>query len=146
MEPKELKAYLYHQIPVTESLGIQVDQSEKDKVQLSAPLALNYNHKKTAFGGSLSVIGILSGWSLVYLRLLEQKNEIVIQDSSMSYLKPVKEDFVSICEYQTSKEWELFFKAFDRRGKGRIQVESNIFSQGELVAKHSGHYVALKTD
>ena len=146
MLPQELEAYLYHQIPVTKSLGVKVDSCDEEKVQLKAPLDLNFNHKKTAFGGSLSVMGILSGWSLVYLRLLGKKNEIVIQDSSMSYLKPVQADFISVSDYRESSEWQSFYKLFERRGKGRIRVESHLYCEQELVAKHTGLYVALKTD
>lgn len=146
MLSEELEAYLYHQIPITASFGVKVESCDETRVKLSAPLELNYNHKKTAFGGSLSVMGILSGWSLVYLRLLGQKNEIVIQNSSMSYLKPVADDFVSISHYEPSTDWDLFYKLFERRGKGRIVVQSDLYCGDELVAKHTGIYVALKTD
>jgi thioesterase domain-containing protein len=146
VEPEQLEEYLYHQIPVTKSLGVKVDICNNDSIQLSAPINLNYNHKKTAFGGSLSVMGILSGWSLVYMKLMGQRNEIVIQDSSMSYLKPVKGDFTSVSKYCESESWEKFHKSFERRGKGRVSVESILYCEGEIVAKHNGTYVALKTD
>lgn len=144
MKASELENYLHEQIPASKALGIRVKTSSRDQVELIAPLKSNLNHKKTAFGGSISVIAILSGWSLVFLHLQGSKNEIVIQESTISYLKPVTNDFSSISSYEENAEWKKFVQSFHRRGKGRITVMSKLICNGELVATHSGTYVAFK--
>ena len=144
MQTYDLEKYLHEQIPASAALKIKVNNCSETKVELSAPLSANLNHKNTAFGGSLSVIAILAGWSLIFMRLYGVKNEIVIQESSISYLKAVKDDFLSICKYEDSKRWERFSQSFNRRGKGRIIVESSIYCNNEVVAKHTGTYVAFK--
>jgi thioesterase domain-containing protein len=114
-------------------------------VELTAPLSANLNHKSTAFGGSLSVIAITSGWSLLFMRLQDSRNEIVIQESHMTYLKAVKGDFSAISTYDDENpQWSRFIRSFERHGKGRIMVASNVYCYGELVAQHSGTYVAFK--
>ena len=144
MSPLDLEKYLHEQIPASSALKIEVKSCSKTKIELMAPLSENFNHKNTAFGGSLSVIAILSGWSLIFMRLHGVKNEIVIQESSMSFLKPVKGEFLAASVYDDSVQWSRFMKAFSRRGKGRIVVNSDVYCHGEVVAKHSGTYVAFK--
>lgn len=143
MEAPELEKYLHEQIPTSRALGISVKSSDHERVELMAPLAVNLNHKKTAFGGSISVIAILSGWSLVFLRLQGFRNEIVIQESTISYLKPVTDDFFAISTYEESVAWKRFARSFHGHGKGRIMVVSKLFCNGELAATHRGTYVAI---
>src|SRR5215813_9400375 len=98
MAPLEaLKAILRTEMPVTQHLGIEVAGYRGGVLSLRAPLAANVNHKGTAFGGSLNVIATLACWSSLWMALLEQRvaGEIVIQDSSIRYLRPVNADFTA---------------------------------------------------
>lgn len=144
MQPFELEAYLHEQIPASSALQIGVKGCSQTRIELTAPLSVNLNHKNTAFGGSLSVIAILSGWSLVFMRLYGIKNEIVIQESSISFIKAVKGDFLAISEYVDSKNWSRFTQSFNRRGKGRVEIESVVYCNDEVVARQNGTYVAFK--
>ena len=143
MQPSDLEKYLHEQIPASSKLEISVKNCSDTQVELVAPLSTNLNHKNTAFGGSLSVIAILAGWSIVFLRLQGTKNEIVIQESSISYLKAVKGDFSAISTYEDSPKWVKFTNSFSRHAKGRVLVLSNVYCRGEIVAKHKGLYVAF---
>lgn len=143
MHAKDLEKYLHEQIPASSKLDIRVRNCSSAQVELIAPLSTNLNHKNTAFGGSLSVIAILAGWSMVFLQLPGTKNEIVIQESSISYLKAAKGDFSAISQYDETAKWKKFIKSFDRHGKGRVSVTSNVYCNGEIVAKHNGLYVAF---
>lgn len=146
MKPEELEKYLHEQIPASKLLEVHVKACSKEKVELTAPLAPNINHKNTAFGGSLSTLAILAGWSLVFMRLRGVKNEIVIQESNMSFLKPAHGDFYAVSVCEESKEWERFDKLFQKRGIARIHVESKVFCNGEVVADFAGNYVAFKKE
>ena len=146
METSALENYLHEQIPASKLLEVRVKSCSELEIQLVAPLNPNINHKNTVFGGSLSVIAVLAGWSLVYMRLEGIKNEIVIQESTMSYLKPAHAEFYAVSTYQESKLWEKFSHSFTSRGKGRIQVESHVFCKGEVVAAFSGVYVAFNKE
>ena len=146
MKPKELENYLYEQIPASKLLEVGVCSCSSLKIELSAPLNPNINHKNTVFGGSLSVLAILAGWSLVYMRLEGIKNEIVIQESTMSYLKAASGEFRALSLYEESAQWDKFSRSFTKRGKGRIQIECNVFCKGEMVATFSGTYVAFNKE
>ena len=146
LEVKELEDYLHEQIPASKLLEVGVKFCSNSEVQLVAPLAPNINHKNTVFGGSLSVLAILAGWSLVYMRLEGIRNEIVIQESSMSYLKAANGEFYATSSYEESNKWEKFNRTFTKRGKGRIQVKSNIHCNGEIVATFQGTYVAFNKE
>lgn len=146
MESKELESYLHEQIPASKLLEVGVKSCSTLKVELLAPLDPNINHKNTVFGGSLSVLAILAGWSLVYMRLKGVRNEIVIQESSMSYLKAANGEFLAVSSYEKSSQWERFDRSFTKKGKGRIQVESNIIYKGEMVAHFRGTYVAFNKE
>lgn len=145
MESKELEEYLHEQIPASKLLEVRVNSCGELEVELAAPIEPNINHKNTIFGGSLSVLAILAGWSLLYMRLKGTKNEIVIQASSMSFLKAANGEFQAICSYDESPQWDKFIRSFTKRGKGRIQIESNILCKGEIVASFLGTYVAFNT-
>ena len=84
MEIAALEQYLHRQIPLSAAMRVTVRGATLESVILAAPLEPNLNHKSTAFGGSLSALGILAAWSLVHLRLLEEgvKCEIVIQSKN----------------------------------------------------------------
>lgn len=146
MKEKELESYLHNQIPASKLLEVSVAKSSKTNIELTAPLVPNINHKNTAFGGSLSVLAILAGWSLVYMRLNGIKNEIVIQESSMSYLKPANGSFVASSSYEDSSAWAKLNRSFISKGRGRIQVESIILCEGEIVATFRGTYVAFNKE
>lgn len=141
--PIDLEKYLHEQIPASLALGISVKDCSKDQIELMAPLSANLNHKNTAFGGSISVIAILAGWALVFLRLQGMQIEIVIQDSAISYLQAVKSDFSAISNYNESLQWSRLIPALKRHGKGRVLIQSDVYCNGEIVAQHSGSYVAI---
>ncbi|WP_029236016.1 YiiD C-terminal domain-containing protein [Vibrio coralliilyticus] len=146
MKEHELESYLHAQIPASKALKMGVTSCSQQKVELSAPLEPNINHKNTAFGGSLSVIAILAGWSLVYMRLNGVHNEIVIQESAMTYLKPAHGPFTATSFYKDSTDWSTFHRAFARRGRGRINVSSDILCGDEVVATFQGTYVAFSKE
>ena len=64
-----LTAYLHEHIPLTAAMGVRVLEARPERVRLRAPLGPNLNHRATAFGGSLSGLGILAGWCVMHVRL-----------------------------------------------------------------------------
>src|SRR4030042_933619 len=93
----EVTQYLHEHIPLTRHLGATVAHWDGKTVRLSAPLAPNLNHRGTAFGGSLSALAIVCGWTLLHLALQERGvfHRIVIQSSKMDFAEPVDGDFTA---------------------------------------------------
>ena len=67
-------------------------------VCLAAPLQPNINHRGTVFGGSVSALAMIAGWTLIHVRLLAvaHKTQLVIRRNSLEYLAPLSGDFEAI--------------------------------------------------
>ena len=145
MNLSEITSYIHEHIPITSHLGATVERYDGNSVTIAAPLAQNLNHRNTAFGGSISALGILSGWTLLFLKLKESgiKNRLVIQKSSFDFQGPIEDDFTAICTLPDLKTWEKFIKTLSRHGRARISVQSRIESSSGLGGTHEGAYVAI---
>ena len=94
---KELQNKLYNDIPLTKIMEIKIQNYTNQELITTASLGININDKGTAFGGSLSTITIISGWSLCWLISKElgfDSNNIVIIKNETSFRKPVTKDIV----------------------------------------------------
>lgn len=148
MNLSELTSYIHKHIPLTVHLGAVVQSYDGNKIEIKAPLKPNLNHRNTAFGGSVSALGILSGWALLFIKLKESGllTRLVIQHSSFDFIEPIDADFKAICAMPEEIEWERFIKTLKRHGKARITVNSKINSLDENGGNHSGTYVAISLD
>lgn len=149
MTQKELDgvtAYLHDHIPLTAHMGVSVIGYDEQSVRLSAPLEPNLNHRNTAFGGSLSTLGILAGWTLLHLRLQEAgiANRLVIQKSEMQFKRPAMNTLEAVCSQTDVAEWGRFKQMIVEKEKRRMTLVSEIYSDGELVAVNEGVFVSLK--
>jgi thioesterase domain-containing protein len=144
MDLAKVTSYLHRHIPITSRLGAIVESYDGFEVCISAPLALNLNHRKTAFGGSMSALAILAGWTLLHLKLREQglNTRLVIQKSSFDFSQPVESDFKAICAMPPAEKWERFLKTLRRHGRARITVGARIESASGAGGTHEGVYVA----
>lgn len=144
--PEAINIYLAEHIPVSQALGVSVTMFDAESIRIAAPLTPNLNHRNTAFGGSLSSLGILAGWSIVNFNLLELglNCRVVIQKSEMEFLHPVDGDFEASAK--RPETWETFVKTLQRRGKARLELPSEILLKGKIVATHKGLYVAVLSE
>lgn len=137
--------YIQQHIPITANLGVVIRSFDGQKIIISAPLAANKNLHGTAFGGSQAAIGILTGWSLIYLKLkqLGIDNDLVIQKSSYDFIKPVTADFTASCQLPTAAEFELFLDQLREKGKARLSLTVEIESEQGVCGIHQGLYVVF---
>lgn len=140
MKTDELKTFLYNSMPLCSAMGIEVVKADNDHIIVSAPLLPNINHKKTAFGGSLHSLATLACFSLVHVNV---KGETVIASSEIEYLAPVTSDFIAECKKPESTDWERFLKIFEKKGRARIQLSSEIWQEGKLAVRFRGVFVAF---
>lgn len=145
MDCRELEEYLYEQIPLSKTMGVQVLDAGWEGVKLTAPLRPNINHRDTVFGGSMSAVAILAGWALVYVRLREEgiHGSVVIQRNTMNYERPISGDFTALSSVGDSAEWQKFVKILKRKHRARIPVNVMLFSNGQKAGLLEGQFVAL---
>ncbi|MDH5179649.1 MAG: thioesterase domain-containing protein [Gammaproteobacteria bacterium] len=139
----DLQNKLHEQIPLTKTIGIRVTDYSGETLTLSAPLQNNINHKSTAFGGSLYSVAVLAGWGLLYTKLneLDLSGHIVIQQSNVNYLQPVKSDIIATCSVGDITTFERFIRTFNKKGMARIKLASVIMQGDEAAVEFEGSYV-----
>ncbi len=143
----EVLTYVHEHIPITAGLGAGIKSYDGLSVTIAAPLDKNINHRNTAFGGSLSAIGILSGWALLFIKMKELglDTKLVIQSSGFEFSKPVVDDFEAVCSLPPEREYQRFLKTLARHGRARISVDSEILCNGICCGRHQGVYVAVSS-
>lgn len=148
MKTDEVEAYLHEHIPLSAAMGVGVAQCDSTQVLLTAPLDPNINHRQTAFGGSVSALAILAAWTMIHFRLRSEGIEnvrLVIQRNSVEYLAPATAMLEAHCPSPSDADWQRFVTAFQRRGRARLTVTSEVHSAGVVAATFTGDYVALGT-
>lgn len=145
---RELERYLHTHIPLSRAMGMEVRSVDEAGVRLAAPYAPNVNHRGTVFGGSISALAILSAWTLVHLRLREERlaGTIVIQRNSMEYERPIAGEFEAFCPAPPEAEWERFLETLRRRSRARIILRAQLSGGGEPVGSFMGAFVATLSD
>lgn len=148
MPPRKLERYLHEHIPLSKAMQVSVVEIGDEAAVLMAPLAPNINHRETVFGGSASALAVLAGWALLHARLLETGIicRLVIQRSTMDYLRPIVGDFTARATLAHAGDWQRFRRVLERRGKGRIAVDAVVEHDGEAAAAFAGEFVALVSD
>ncbi len=146
MTPAEITAYLHRRIPLTRHLGATLQLWDGKTVRLSAPLAPNLNHRNTAFGGSLSALAILGGWTLLHLALRERgiPHRIVIQRSTTDFAEPMKGDFTATSTLPDAARGERFLATLRRHDRARVVVTGSLTTATGLRGTHEGVYVAFR--
>ena len=141
---REIEQYFHEQIPLTRAMGVRVESYDGERLVLAAPLALNYNHIGTAFGGSLSAIATLAGYGLLWLELGDRESHVIISKSAISFLRPVRGEIRAICRRPAEKTLEAFRRKFARNGRARIKLGVTIEQDGETAVDFEGIFVARK--
>ncbi|MEO1763420.1 MAG: YiiD C-terminal domain-containing protein [Cyanobacteria bacterium J06629_18] len=142
----EVESYLHEHIPLSKSMEVKVKQVDENGITLTAPLTPNINHRSTVFGGSVSALAILAGWTLVHtnLQALSLSSRIVIQRNSIEYLQPIDGDFIAFCPFPSVDVWGRFIKMLERKLKSRIELNVDVFGDAEKAGSFTGIYVAIR--
>jgi thioesterase domain-containing protein len=130
---------------LSQAMGLTVSIATPDRVRLTAPLAPNINHRATAFGGSVSALGILAAWTLLYLRLDAAKlaARLVIQNNSMRYDSPITGTFHAEAALRDPGDWDKFVRTLQRKDRARIHAVATLSCNNVTVGEFAGDFVAL---
>ena len=142
----QLQSVLHREIPLTVTMGLGVVHCSQERVELTAPLEPNINHKCTAFGGSLYSVAVLCGWGLVFhqMHLNKLQGHIVIQHSEIEYKLPVDGEIRAVCVIDDEKKLRRFLKTYRRKNIARIKLNVKILYNNQEAALFTGRYVIHK--
>lgn len=140
----DLERILHAEIPLTRVMQVRVLRADRYGLALGAALAPNLNHKQTAFGGSLNSLTTLACWGLIQLLVRDCGHAVtvVIQESSVQFLRPVLRDFEAVCPLPAEPVIEKFLRVLKRRGRARLALDSTIQADGEIASRFHGKFVA----
>ncbi|ODT50352.1 YiiD C-terminal domain-containing protein [Devosia sp. 63-57] len=145
MSAAALEAYLHANIPLTRAMAVSAVSVHAQGVTLSAPLDPNINVHGTAFGGSVSTLGVLAAWSVVHLRLEAEAvaAQLVIHRNETEFLAPITGRFEAVAQIEP-QAWIEFRTMLDRRGKARLSVTADLLFEGGVAARMTGEFVAIR--
>ena len=96
----------------------------------------------------MAAIAALTGWTMTTLTLREHSEsaEIVIIDSHLKFLRPVREGILAECVLPEPTAVEQFIHRYRERGKARWTVEVVIRADGEPAMTFKGQYGVFRAE
>jgi len=134
--------FFHEQIPITRAMGLRVVAHDESGFTVEAPVALNSNHLRTAFGGSINAVATLAAYGFLWLELNDAAAHVVVAESSIRFLRPVRETIRAMCLRPAEEELAVFRRQFSEKGRARISLRANVTEAGEIAAEFQGRFVA----
>jgi thioesterase domain-containing protein len=139
---RRAEEFFHEQIPITRAMGVRAVANDESGFTVEAPVALNSNHLRTAFGGSINAVATLAAYGLLWLELDDPGAHVVVAESSIRFLHPVREMIRAVCQRPNPGEWKAFHANFASARKGRIKLRVNVVEAGHSAAEFEGTFVA----
>lgn len=145
---EEINDYLNRYVPLFRAMQAQLTRCDAAGLAMTAPLEPNINDKNIAFGGAMAAIAALTGWALTRITLREhdESAEIVITDSTLKFLRPVREAIVTECLRPEEAAVEKFIQSYRQRGKARWTVGVTVRADGQPAMTFTGHYAIYRPE
>jgi thioesterase domain-containing protein len=138
----QAEKFLHEQIPLTCAMGVRVVAHDADGFTVEAPVALNSNHLRTAFGGSINAVATLAAYGFLWMELNDAATHVVVAESSIKFLRPVRETIRATCSRPDANTLAAFRAEFAATGKARIELRVNVVEAGLTAAEFEGAFVA----
>lgn len=138
-----LQQQLHGQIPPLRYLNVSIEQASARQTRLFADFASNKNLHNTLFGGSQALVATACAWLLVHMQFPQSKGNIVIRQSHMRFIAPGHGDLVATSTLEPAREndWRNCREMLKRFGRGSINVDCHLHSNGSAIAHFSGEFV-----
>jgi thioesterase domain-containing protein len=140
-----LERYMHAQIPLVAQMQVKVAALDDSGLTLTAPLAPNINHERTAFGGSLASLMTLACWGYLWALLDEGRGfRIVVQDAQLAYLRPVTGTLEAHCAPADARALDRFRDTLARRSKARIALKAEMRQESAVAARYAGSFAVFR--
>ena len=123
-------------------MGVRVVAHDENGFAIEAPVALNSNHLRTGFGGSINAVATLAAYGLLWVELRDPAVHVVVAESSIRFLRPVRTMIHAVCAWPVPEEWAAFQTQFAEQGKARVALQVKVVEEGETAAEFKGIFVA----
>jgi len=121
-------------IPLSQSMGFEIDELTANSIRVLAPLAPNVNVHGTGFAGSIYSVAVLTGWALCthIMSLRGMQGDLVVAKAEIKYRAPVTGNIVCLSEASES-DCLAFQTDFESEGKGRLVLSVEVGDKPEAV-------------
>lgn len=138
----QLQQAWYEHIPLSEKMGVRIQQYTGQKFITTMPETGNQNPHHTLFAGSLFSLATLTGWGLIWLMLRERHlgGTIILADAHIRYSKPIAG------KPGASASLGSLSGDLDRLARGRrarVALEVELYGNETLGAVFEGVYMVL---
>lgn len=123
-------------------MGVRIVSDGDNGFAVEAPVLLNSNHLRTAFGGSINAVATLAAYGFLWMELRDPAAHVVVAESSIRFLRPVRETIRAVCRRPEPDAWTNFQTKFKDAGKARINLRVGVVEAGETAAEFEGIFVA----
>ena len=143
MTPEQLEQTLHRLIPLSAAMGLRVAALERERLVLTAPLALNHNHAGSGFAGSIYSLACLAGWA--FLRQLVERGgltaELLLGEGRIRYQQPLLGDLRAEITVPEATQTALLARL--RAGAtARLRLDVHLPDPQQPAASFSGSYFA----
>jgi thioesterase domain-containing protein len=142
---RRAEGFFHEQIPITRAMGVRVVANDESGFAIEAPVALNSNHLRTAFGGSINAVATLAAYGMLWLELNDPTVHVVVAESSIRFLRPMREMIRAVCQRPGPDQWKTFRTEFQSAGKARIKLYVKVVEAEHTAAEFEGTFVARTT-
>lgn len=136
------ETFFHEKIPLTRAMGVRV-VPHGDTFAVQAPVELNHNHLHTAFGGSINSVATLAGYAFLWLAIRETGAQLVVQHSSIRFLRPLHQVIRAVCVKPEPRELATFGEMVAAGATARITLRARVEENDALAAEFVGTFVAL---
>lgn len=123
-------------------MGVRVVANDESGFTVEAPVAMNSNHLRTAFGGSINAVATLAAYGLLWLELDDPAAHVVVAESSIRFLRPINTMIRAVCQRPDPGERKAFREQFESLGKARIKLLVAVLEEDRTAAEFEGTFVA----
>jgi thioesterase domain-containing protein len=134
--------FFHEQIPITRAMGLRVVANDEAGFTVEAPVALNSNHLRTAFGGSINAVATLAAYGFLWIEINDAAGHVVVAQSSIRFLRPVRETIRATCARPDANSLATFRSQFGEKRKAGITLRVNVTEANETAAEFEGRFVA----
>ena len=130
------------EIPLTLAMALAVEACDGESLRLRVPLAPNINDKGTAFAGSITALGAITGWCLLTLWGEAELGpcQVAIYDAHFRFRKPLRGDFTASVALPPAAELQALRESVARKGKGRAALSVALAdSDGEAAVLEAAY-------
>jgi thioesterase domain-containing protein len=124
-------------IPVSKSIGWQLERLSATEISASTQLAPNINIHQTAFAGSLYAAAMATAWTLLKCcgDSLHYNADLVAAEGKIEYFKPVSKDFLINGEIDTqSNQYQKLVERVSLKKSCAFEQKVKIHCETQLCA------------